>query len=87
MAKSVLSVSKVEKLDVDYDEGADVLYISFGQPVAASDSKILENDVVVRYKGERIIGITVPSFKNRLKHDRPTRMEAEAEASGRLLSL
>jgi len=67
VAKSVLSVSKVEKLDVDYDEGADVLYISFGLPVAASDSKILENDVVVRYKGERIIGITVPSFKSRLK--------------------
>jgi uncharacterized protein YuzE len=67
VAKSVLSVSKVEKLDVDYDEGADVLYISFDTPVAASDSKILENDVVVRYKGKRIIGITVPSFKKRLK--------------------
>ncbi len=68
MAKSVLTVSKLEKLDVDYDEGADVLYISFGPPVAASDSKILENDIVVRYKGERIIGITVPSLKKRLKH-------------------
>ncbi len=68
MAKSVLAVSKVEKLDVDYDEEADVLYISFGPPVAASDSKVLENDVVVRYKGDRIIGITVPSLKKRLKH-------------------
>ena len=68
MAKSVLAVSKVEKLDVDYDEEADVLYISFGPPVAASDSKVLENDVVVRYKGDRIIGITVPSLRKRLKH-------------------
>ena len=68
MAKSLLAVSKLEKLDVDYDEEADVLYISFGPPVAASDSKVLENDVVVRYKGERIIGITVPSLKKRLKH-------------------
>lgn len=67
MAKSVLTVSKLEKLDVDYDEEADVLYISFGPPVAASDSKILDNDLVVRYKGERIVGITVPSFKRRLK--------------------
>ncbi len=67
MAKSVLTVSKLEKLDVDYDEEGDVLYISFGPPVAASDSKVLENDLVVRFKDERIIGITVPSFKKRLK--------------------
>ena len=66
--KPVLTVSKLEELDVDYDEEADVLYISFGQPTAASDSKILENDVVVRYKGERIIGLTIPSLKKRLKH-------------------
>ena len=67
MVKSVLSVSKLEKLDVDYDEEADVLYISFGPPVPASDSKILENDIVVRYKGDKIIGLTVPSLKKRLK--------------------
>jgi uncharacterized protein YuzE len=67
VAKSVLTVSRLEKLDVDYDEEADVLYISFGPPVAASDSKVLGNDLVVRYKGERIVGITVPSFKKRLK--------------------
>ncbi len=63
MAKPVLTVSRLERLDVDYDEDADVLYISFGPPVAASDSEVLENDLVVRFKGERIIGITVPSFK------------------------
>ncbi len=67
MAKPVLMVSRLDELDVDYDEEADVLYISFGPPVAASDSKVLENDVVVRYKGERIIGITIPSLKKRLK--------------------
>lgn len=69
MAKSVLTVSRLESLDVDYDEEGDVLYISFGPPIAASDSKILENDLVVRIKGERIIGITVPSFKKRLKQE------------------
>ncbi|HZY95155.1 MAG TPA: DUF2283 domain-containing protein [Candidatus Bathyarchaeia archaeon] len=65
MAKPVLTVSK---LDVDYDEEADVLYLSFGPVVAASDSKILDNDIVVRYKDRRIIGITIPSLKKRLKH-------------------
>lgn len=66
MAKT-LTVSKVEKLDVDYDEGADVLYISFGPPVVASDSTVLDNDIILHYKGERITGITVPSFRKRLK--------------------
>jgi uncharacterized protein YuzE len=55
-------------MNLDYDEEADVLYISIGPPIAASDSKILDNDIVIRYKGERIIGITVPGLKKRLKH-------------------
>jgi len=62
-----LTVSKVEELDVDYDEEADVLYISFGPPKAASDSTVLNNDIILHYKGDRIIGITVPSFRKRLK--------------------
>ncbi len=65
----MVTVSRLERLDVDYDKDADVLYISFGPPMAASASEVLENDVVVRFKGERIIGITVPSFKKRLKPD------------------
>ena len=66
MAKA-LTVSKVEDLDVDYDKEADVLYISFGPPKAASDSTVLNNDIILHYKGDRIIGITVPSFRKRLK--------------------
>lgn len=52
---------------MDYDETGDVLYISFGPPIPASDSRVLDNDIVVRFKGERIVGITVPSFRKRLK--------------------
>ncbi len=66
MAKA-LTVSNVEELDVDYDKAADVLYISFGPPKAASDSTVLNNDIILHYKGDRIIGITVPSFRKRLK--------------------
>ena len=66
MAKA-LTISKVEELDVDYDKEADVLYISFGPPKAASDSTVLNNDIILHYKGDRIIGITVPSFRKRLK--------------------
>ncbi len=66
MAKA-LTVSKVEELDVDYDKETDVLYISFGPPKAASDSTVLNNDIILHYKGDRIIGITVPSFRKRVK--------------------
>ena len=66
MAKA-LTISKVKELDVDYDKEADVLYISFGPPKAASDSIVLSNDIILHYKGDRIIGITVPSFRKRLK--------------------
>ena len=66
MAKA-LTISKVKELDVDYDKEADVLYISFGPPKPASDSIVLNNDIILHYKGDRIIGITVPSFRRRLK--------------------
>ena len=65
MAKA-LTVSKVEELDADYDKEADVLYISFGPPKAASDNTVLNNDIILHYKGEKIIGITVPSLRKRI---------------------
>ena len=52
---------------MDYDETGDVLYMSLGPPIPASDSRVLDNDIVVRFKGERIVGMTVPSFRKRLK--------------------
>jgi hypothetical protein len=41
MAKEVIAVNlpKDRELDIDYDEGADVLYISFGKPQPADDSE------------------------------------------------
>ena len=44
---------------VDYDEEADVLYISFQRPQRATDTETLDNGVLVRYKSEKIVGITV----------------------------
>jgi uncharacterized protein YuzE len=42
-----------------YDSGADVLYISFRSDTAASDSELTDDDVIVRYTGDEIIGVTV----------------------------
>jgi uncharacterized protein YuzE len=42
-----------------YDAEADVLYVNFKKPSHATDSDLLDNDVIVRYEGEEIIGITI----------------------------
>jgi uncharacterized protein YuzE len=66
MAKEVIAVNirKDKNLDVDYDEEADVLYISFGKPQPADDSEEV-NDVIYRFRENELVGITIPSFRNR----------------------
>lgn len=44
---------------VSYDADADVLYINFKKPGAATDSELTDDDVIVRYDGEDIIRLTV----------------------------
>lgn len=50
MAKSEIVALSIEVVDVEYDEKADVLYISFSPDSQADDSELTENDVVIRYK-------------------------------------
>ena len=45
---------------IDYDKEADVLYISFKRPQRATDSEMMENGVLLRYKDEELVGITIP---------------------------
>ena len=43
---------------IDYDDEADVLYISFKKPQQAKDS-IMEEDVIYHYRDKKLVGITV----------------------------
>ena len=47
------------KMWIDYDKEADVLYISFKRPQKATDSEMLENGVLLRYKEDELVGITI----------------------------
>ena len=47
---------------IDYDEDADVLYISFQKPQHADDSE-LKNNVIYHYRGNDLVGITVVGAK------------------------
>lgn len=42
-----------------YDEEADVLYINFKKPAVATDSELTDDDIIIRYEGDEIIGLTV----------------------------
>ncbi|MEW6103733.1 MAG: DUF2283 domain-containing protein [bacterium] len=49
----------VNKIWMDYDKEADVLYISFKRPQKATDSEMLKDGTLLRYKGEELVGITI----------------------------
>lgn len=44
---------------VDYDNEADVLYVSFGQPQKADDAYQGEDGIIRRFKKKKIVGLTV----------------------------
>jgi len=48
-----------------YDDEADVLYINFKKPSYATDSELTEDDIIIRYENDEIIGLTIMNVKNR----------------------
>ena len=42
-----------------YDSEGDVLYINFKKPSHATDSELTDNDIIVRYDGKEIVGVTI----------------------------
>ena len=42
-----------------YDKEADALYINFKKPSHATDSELTDDDVIIRYEGEEVVGLTV----------------------------
>jgi uncharacterized protein YuzE len=42
-----------------YDPEADTLYINFKKPSHATDSEITDDDVIIRYEGEEVVGLTI----------------------------
>ncbi|MBI4717552.1 MAG: DUF2283 domain-containing protein [Planctomycetes bacterium] len=44
---------------VDYDSGADVLYIAFQRPQQATDSELRDDGIIVHRRGRRVVGITI----------------------------
>jgi len=47
------------KMWIDYDKEADVLYINFKRPQKATDSEMMENGILLRYREKELVGITI----------------------------
>ncbi len=60
-------LEKKERVDWDYDEDADVLYLSIGKPRKATGVDIGDG-VVVRYdeKKKEVVGLTILGVRARL---------------------
>lgn len=50
---------------LSYDAEADVLYINYKKPGVATDSELTDDDVIVRYQNDEIIGFTVLNVSTR----------------------
>ena len=42
-----------------YDAEADVLYVNFKKPSNATDGELTDEDVILRYEGEEVVGLTI----------------------------
>ena len=54
-----------QRVWIDYDRGADVLYVSFRRPQDADDSELTEDGIIYRYRGKQLVGITVLNVSKR----------------------
>ncbi|MFP4030684.1 MAG: DUF2283 domain-containing protein [Desulfococcaceae bacterium] len=66
LATDVLKMP-ANQLWIDYDREADVLYMSFRKPQRATETVELEEDMLLRKDGEKIVGLTILNASSREK--------------------
>jgi uncharacterized protein YuzE len=47
------------KMWIDYDKECDTLYISFKRPQKATDTEMIDNGILLRYRDDQLVGVTV----------------------------
>lgn len=67
--KFIPAVNKAPQhaLWLTYDAEADTLYVNFKKPSVATDSEMTDDDIIIRYEGEEVIGYTVLHASKRVK--------------------
>jgi uncharacterized protein YuzE len=59
-----LIVEDIDKLWIEYDKQNDILYINFGTE-EADESVMIDDDVIVRMREGKLVGIVVNNFSKR----------------------
>ena len=59
-----LRIASLEELWIEYDKQNDILYINFGKE-EPDESIMIDDDVIVNIRGDRIVGIVVQGFSRR----------------------
>ena len=62
----VIKGSPQGSVELSFDAGADTLYINFKKPSHTTDSEITDDDVIVRYEGNEVVGYTILHVSERL---------------------
>jgi uncharacterized protein YuzE len=44
---------------MSYDAEADTMYVNYKRPSVATDSEPTDDDVIVRYEGDEVVGFTI----------------------------
>ena len=67
LLKAVSHLVKLPKsrMWLDYDAGADVLYLHFEQEPGSTHSEMREDGIILDYKGARLVGLTVLEASHR----------------------
>jgi len=55
----------VKQLWIDYDEEADVLYLSFTKPQRATDSELRDDGIIVHRRAKKVVGLTIQDASTR----------------------
>ena len=56
---------KFNNLWANYDREADVLYVHFKKPSHADNSELTDDDIIIRYENDEIIGMSVLNASKR----------------------
>jgi len=56
-----------KRLMIDYDKEADILYLNFDRQIQADDSELTDDEVLIRYKDQKVIGFTILNASKRNK--------------------
>ncbi len=51
----------------DFDDEADVLYVSLERPQRGTDTDILEDGTFLRLRGKKVVGLTITNVSKKFK--------------------